>query len=232
MRHYLSQKSLVIIMVGAMVVLFGIGVCVYRARASALVALRGELNQKKTELAGAQARIAKRGQLEQEYTDLREQLAVLEPSLPTYAYVPTFLKQIEALATDTDNAVDGVRPQPRAAAPAPARPPTEGKGEAGAKAGPPGVQPQTAQSVEEAYDRLPIEISLTGGYWDTAQFLSDLATFPKMIAVNDMQFTPTSGAASLTRGAPDLQVKVNLLALIYKGGEEESWTSDAKNSPS
>jgi Tfp pilus assembly protein PilO len=241
MRYYLRHKSLVAILVSAMVVLLGLGVFVYRVRAHTLGTLRVELDQKRTRLAGAQARIAKRGQLEKEYAELRTRLAVLEPSLPTYAYVPTFLKQIEALATNTHNAVAGVRPLPKPAAPAP-NPPAAGEGEGSAangaakpaaNSGAPGTQPKDkAKPTEQMYDRLPIEVSLTGGYWDTARFLHQLATFPKMIAVSDMQFTPTSGARGGITVAPDLQVKVNLMALIYKGGEEKPWTSDAKNSPS
>lgn len=235
MRHHLGHKSLVAIMAAAMVVLLGIGVFVYRARARTLAELRAELTQKQTELAGAKARIAKRPQLEKEYAALRAELAVLEPTLPTYAYVPTFLKQIEALATDTDNAVAGVRPQPKPQTPpaAPAAAEGEGGGEAkpaseapGAKAGAEPAEPRVM-----AYDHLPIEISLVGGYWSTAEFLSHLATFPKMIAVNDLQVAPAARAEGIC-GAPDLQVRLNLLALIYKDGEEEPWTSDAKNSPS
>jgi len=236
MRYHLGHKSLAMIMGGVMLVLCGIGAYVYHARARTLATLRAELKQKQTRLAAAQARIAKRPQLEKEYADLRAQLAVLEPALPTYAYVPTFLKQIEALALDTHNSIGGVRPQLKQQAPRPTPPTAKGKGEAkpGSKAAQPANQPseQPVRSARQAYDRLPIEVSLTGGYWEAAKFLGSLSTFPKMIAVNDLQAVPVARGETM-RGAPDLQVKLNLLALIYKkDGEEESWTSDAKNSPS
>jgi len=219
-----------------MVVLFAIGICVYRARASTLLRLQADLRQKQTELAGDQARIATRGQLEKDYAGLRGQLAVLEPTLPTYAYIPTFLKQLDALAETTHNEVAGVRPLPKPLPAAAPSAPAEGEGGGeqakAAKSEPASGQPKGAQPVGQAYDKLPIEVSLTGDYWNTAKFLSDLATFPKMIAINDMQFTPTTGAGGLGSRTTSLQVKVNLLALIYKGGEERSWTSVAKNSPS
>jgi Tfp pilus assembly protein PilO len=236
MRSHLRHKSLAAIMAGAILLLFGIGVYVYRARARTLTTLRVELNEKKGELAAARARIAKRPQLEKEYADLQVQLAVLEPALPTYAYVPTFLKQLEGLAQATDNGIAGVRPQIKPQAPAPA-PPTakaaEGEGDSPPQPAQPQNQPapQGARSAQDAYDRLPIEVSLKGGYWEAARFLADLASFPKMIAVSEMQVMPVS-RTDLAGVAPDLQVKLNLLALVYKEGVKEPWTSDAKNSSS
>jgi Tfp pilus assembly protein PilO len=167
--------------------------------------------------------------LERKYTGLQERLAVLEPALATYAYIPTFLRQIEKLAQDTSNQVAGVKPLPLIAqtpAPAPA-----GEGQEGAPAG---GQTAAAQGKAEQptavklYDRVPIEFNLTGEYWRTVAFLERLSKFPKMLAVDDLSITPTGQPQGLT--APELRVKMTLLALIQKG--EEKWTSDVKNSSS
>jgi Tfp pilus assembly protein PilO len=200
------------------------GLLLYQSKTTKLRSLSQTRNRKLEELRGLQAKLASRPVLERKYEDLQARLAVLEPTLATYAYIPTFLRQIEQLARDTDNKVSGVKPLPLIAQ-TPASPPAaeEGAGNQGAK--PQAASPPAAQ---ELYDRVPIEFSLEGDYWRTAEFIRRLSKFPKMLAIDDLSLTPTGQPQGLK--APDLRVKMTLLALIQKG--EEKWTSDAKNSSS
>jgi len=210
-------------------VMLCLGLLIYQTKATKLRALTQTRNQKREELRGLQAKLASRPVLERRYGDLQRRLEVLEPTLPTYAYIPTFLRQIEKLANDTDNKVAGVKPLPllqRTPAPAPGAAAAAG-GAAPAQAAP-GAEPAQKTLAAERYDRVPIEFSLNGDYWQTVSFLERLSKFPKMLAVDDISLTPTGQPEGLT--APDLRVKMNLLALIQKG--EEKWTSDAKNSSS
>jgi Tfp pilus assembly protein PilO len=200
------------------------GVLIYQTRATKLRGLTQTRNHKRQELDGLRAKLATRGVLERKYVDLQERLAVLEPALPTYAYVPTFLRQIEKLALDTSNKVSGVKPLPLLER-TPAPVPTEGAAEPAEAAATPA--PPAKKAIDQ-YDRVPIEFNLSGEYWQTVRFLERLSKFPKMLAVDDISLVPAGQAEGLK--APDLRVKMNLLALIQKG--EEKWTSDAKNSSS
>jgi len=221
-----NRKAAFTVLILVSAALLCAGVLVYQTKASKLRALTQTRNEKRQELKGLQAKLATRGALERKFTDLQQRLAVLEPTLPTYAYVPTFLRQIERLALDTSNKVSGVKPLPlleRAPVPAPAQ------GESGANgAAKPATPAEKEPSAIDMYDRVPIEFNLSGEYWQTVRFLERLSKFPKMLAVDDISLTPVNQAVGLR--APDLRVKMNLLALIQKG--EEKWTKDAKNSSS
>ncbi|NIQ99912.1 MAG: type 4a pilus biogenesis protein PilO, partial [Gemmatimonadales bacterium] len=58
------------------------------------------------------AKLTQMPALESRHEELQERLSVLEPSLPDSAYVPTFLRQIETLASETKNAILLIRPKP------------------------------------------------------------------------------------------------------------------------
>ncbi len=205
-------------------VMLCLGLLLYQTKAAKLGSLTQTRNAKRQELRGLQAKLASRPVLERKHTNLQERLAVLEPALATYAYIPTFLRQIEKLAQDTNNQVAGVKPLPLIAqTPAPA---ANGQGQEGTAAGAPAKAKQPA--AVKLYDRVPIEFNLTSEYWRTVAFLEQLSKFPKMLAVDDISLTAAGQPGGLT--APELRVKMNLLALIQKG--EEKWTSDAKSSSS
>jgi Tfp pilus assembly protein PilO len=222
-----NRKAAFTALILASAVLLFLGLLIYQTKATRLQQLTQTRNSKRQELRGLRAKLATRDMLERKYTDLQQRLAVLEPALPTYAYVPTFLKQIEKLAQDTHNKVAGVKPLPLLDKP-PAVAPAEGEGGENGDKKP--AAPAAAPKPPGAglYDRVPIEFNLTGDYWQTVRFLERLSRFPKMLAVNDLAITPATQAVGLT--APDLRVKMNLLALIQKG--DRKWTSDAKNSSS
>jgi len=223
-----NRKAAFTVLILAAGVLLCLGLLIYQTKATGLRGLTQTRNSKRQELQGLRAKLATRDVLERKYQTLEQSLAVLEPALPTYAYVPTFLKQIEKLAQDTDNKVAGVKPLPlldKPPAPAPAE--AEGAGNGDKKAAAP-AKDQPKQPGAGLYDRVPIEFNLTGEYWQTVRFLERLSKFPKMLAVDDIALTPAGQAVGLK--APDLRVKMNLLALIQKG--DKKWTSDVKNSSS
>ena len=201
-------------------VMLCLGLLLYQSRATKLRTLGQTRNDKREQLRGLQAKLASRPVLERKYEDLQQRLAVLEPAVATYAYMPTFLRQIEKLAQETSSRVSGVKPLPLIA-----RTPAPPAGEGGEADQARGAAPLAAAKM---YDSVPIEFNLTGDYWQTVAFLKGLSKFPKMLAVDDISLTPAGQPEGLR--APELRVKMNLLALIQKG--EEKWTSDAKNSSS
>jgi len=62
------------------------------------------------------------------------------------------------------------------------------------------------------YERMPIEMQLQGRYWTMVSFLDHLDRFPKMIAVNDISFSPSGGQKKSA-----ISSRLQLIALVYEG---------------
>jgi Tfp pilus assembly protein PilO len=193
MNKWRSTKPVVAVLCAVTLVLMVVALSIYRSSAKQMSALGTELKAKKQELAGLHKRLAARPAMERRYMSLRTHLARLEMGLPTGAYVPTFLKQIEALALKTGNQIGGVKPE--------------------AGLGQPALSPQQQQKPSSSpYERMPIEMQLQGRYWALTSFLDHLGRFPKIIAVNDISVSPVGGQKK-----NNLSSKVQLIALIYQG---------------
>jgi len=210
-----------------LLLLAAIGV-VYRSYATRIAALDAQLTAKQAQLAGAQACLAREPVLQREYESLKATLAVLEPALTSEEFVPTFLGQIEKLGVATGNQVTGVKPDrettnagPRSAQTAEAGTTPLAAGTAGAAGAQP---PAPARSLVADYERMPLEVTIKGDYWSIARFVKAMSQFPKLVAVNELNITAEGGDADPTH--PKLDARVDMLALIRKGGEQ--WTSVAK----
>jgi Tfp pilus assembly protein PilO len=144
----------------------------------------------------------------------RDELKNLEHSLPNTAYVPTLLRQVEGLARETHNVVRGVRPKIEVAPPP--RRERRSDPEAAAKGDEADAEKSKDQSEKKApepYDKLKIQLSLTGRYADCLQFIHRLTNFPKIVAVNEVQLRPKFDEKT---SAPALDVDLNLTAFILK----------------
>ncbi len=69
------------------------------------------------------------------------------------------------------------------------------------------------------YDFVPIELRIQGTYWTVIDFLDELQRFPKMIAVNDISFSPNQGGIGSGR-SPRLTASMELTAVVTKGGSD------------
>src|SRR5205085_138916 len=109
------------------------------------------------------ARIASRlADTELRYRADTDRLKFLESSLPSMAYVPTLLRQIEQLCKDTHNEVRGVRPDAPVAKPVrPAVRRTDPEAQQGSDDA---ARPDDTPKPPDPYDRLTIQVALTGGY--------------------------------------------------------------------
>ena len=108
-----GDRKVVFALLGiGMLCLIGLGGSLYHAKAGQLNELQQTLTQKENELTEMKAKVQELPQLEERHQELRERLSVLEPALPDSAYIPTFLRQIEALATGTQNSILLIRPKP------------------------------------------------------------------------------------------------------------------------
>jgi len=199
--------------------LIGLGASLYHGKATELKELETTLSQKEAELQEMQTKVTQLPQLEEQYQELRARLAVLEPALPDSAYIPTFLRQIESLASGTRNDILLIRPKPaikRSAADSAVK-----------------INDETGEIIKDAnqpegaapapppmpYDFVPIELRVQGTYWTVIDFLAELQRFPKMIAVNDISFSPNQGGLDSGR-SPKLTASMELTAVVMKGGSD------------
>ena len=232
MSKSMTDKRVIYALLGVVALCFlGIGFSLYRARLERLQALEGRLKKLRGEFAEMQAKIEQRPELEARYVALAERLSSLETGLPSYAYIPTFLRQLESLAGRTSNDVLRIQPKPMIWA-------GEGEAEedpelaaARRQSEPETTESATGKEAKEEnvpYNRLPIEVRLRGRYWTAISFLEELRHFPKMIAVNDLGFQPTEQNAQ--QREPELAITLDLTAVIMEGGKK--WEVAAKPSSS
>jgi Tfp pilus assembly protein PilO len=214
-----SRLVRITILIVCAAVFIGAGLWLHRAKSSRLQQLKQTLAEKEAAVEEANTKISQIGDLEARNEELGRQIAVLEPNLPTAAYIPTFLAQIQKLAGQTDNHLILIKPKPkpfvRAAAPAPA-PVNEGEGA--------GTQSPTTSSAGgnngvavSPYDQVDIELGFDGTYLSTLEFLQRLRAFPKMIAVNEISLKPNTNSRDAgTMSDPVLNVTLQLSAVIAK----------------
>jgi Tfp pilus assembly protein PilO len=169
--------------------------------------------QEKEKQRDESARIASRlADTELRYKQDTDHLKFLEASLPSAAYVPTLLKQIEHLCKDTHNEVRSVRPD---AAPAKPVRPAVRRTDPEAQTSDDNKDRPEDKPKPEPYDRLQIQVSLTGGFPEYQNFLQQLTRFPKIVAVDRVSLRPHTDAAHPT-AAPQLDVDMQLTAFILK----------------
>lgn len=210
-----GDRKVVFALLGiAVLCLIGLGGSLYHAKTSELSKLKDQLEANESQLTEVREKLTELPQYEAQYGKLQARLSVLEPSLPDSAYIPTFLRQIEGLATGTQNNILMIRPKPavqRAAAPTTTIDDETGeivKVEGDAAAPEPAALP---------YDFVPIELRLEGTYWTAIDFLVELQKFPKMIAVNDVSFSPDQSRLGAGQ-SPRLTATMDLTAVVTKGG--------------
>ena len=212
-----GDRKVVFALLGiAVLCLIGLGGSLYHAKTSELSKLKGELEANETQLTEVRGKLTELPQYEARYAKLQTRLSVLEPSLPDSAYIPTFLRQIEGLATGTENRILTIRPKPaiqRTAAPT-----TTINDETGEIVQIEG-KPAAPEPVALPYDFVPIELRLEGTYWTAIDFLVELQKFPKMIAVNDVSFVPDQSRLGAGQ-SPRLTATMDLTAVVTKGGND------------
>ncbi len=207
-------------------VLVGAAVGIYRHEAGKLSGLQAQLRADQARLEDVKTKITRMPQLEVEFAQLGQRLAVLEKPLPDVAYIPTFLRQIEGLAVDTNNRIVMIRPrkkQKNAATKSAVKMNNEtgevttDEGGAGDKES--GKTAKEKKKPELPYEFVPIEMKIEGTYWTTLDFLKKLQRFPKMIAVNSIGFAPRPSGTE-AGGSPDLNVTLDLMAVVTKGAKD------------
>ncbi len=227
MRPGPDRKVVFALVAIAALCVIGLGATLYRGKVEQLSRLHDELQDKRDKLASLHDKLTRQPELEAKFSALQTRLSVLEPGLPSSAYMPTFLRQIEGLAVSTHNRIIMIRPKESnenkggkavtinnetgdvVAAPA------SGGDKKDASAATSGAK----KTPKLPYDRMDIEVKVRGTYWTVLNFLDELQKFPKMIAVNDISFTPERAGAAVQGTGADLSATLALTAVIAKGGK-------------
>lgn len=152
-----------------------------------------------------------------EYQDALSQIRFLETSVSTEAYVPTLLKQIEALSTSVNLKVTEVKPTkevPKAAARTAksGAKAAEGKVEDASKTKP---GDEEDKPKEAPYDEVNIALELKGKYSNVLDFLYKLTSFPKILAVKSISISPSDSQPSY-KNSPALSVNMTITAFVLK----------------
>jgi len=216
MSNKQNRAAVIALLAAVGFVLITIGVVVYHAKSKQLRGLQRDLSQVQQKVEEVHTKVKQLPVLETEYQELNHQVAVLEPSLPTEAYIPTFLAQLQTLAGTTNNRLTLIKPKPRRNLPVVQRPEQDVVADDAQAAKPAALQAEAADPVSP-YDEIGIEVAFEGTYWTALEFLGQLRSFPKMIAVNNLSIKPVSnstGAAQCSN--PLLEVTFQLIAVIPK----------------
>ncbi len=226
MKSGSDRKVILALLAIAALCVIGLGASLYRHKVAHLSRLEKELTEKKQKLAEAKEKVAAKDDLEARFSELQDQLAVLEPSLPDAAYIPTFLRQIENLAAKTNNQILMIRPKEQEKKkPGKAVKINNETGEVikedsskNKKAGS-GKGDQAEEEPKLPYDKSDIELKIKGTYWSVVSFLDELQKFPKLISVNDLAFSPERGGGSDQGPNAEIDATLSLTAVIMKGGK-------------
>lgn len=215
LRIKASQQTL-LILIGVCIIIFAGSAFTYANRTKRFVDLQNKVSEKESLLMDSQRTVRKLVTTKEEYLDDQSKLGVLEMGVSTKAYVPTLLRQLEDLGRGVNLKVVGVRPKA-----------VEAQVEAAAAESGNQDNTQKIEKKPDPYDKLTVDIEVNGKYWDVVRFLHEITTFPKIIAVNDLQITPMSDSEG--KGSPNLSVKLNTTAFILR--DNAATKNESKNAP-
>ncbi len=234
-----SSKGVTALVIVAVVILFG-SVLAYLGVAGKLKSAVTEMEAKAKQVDESREIAQKLEASKLEYLDARSQVRYLEASVSTQEFVPTLLKQLERLGTSVNLKVLGVRPSQDKVKSVPKRSLSSGKAASEGNletASATKSDPGNGEAVQKPspYDELSIELQLQGRYMDALDFLYRLTSFPKIIAVNEVEMSPPASHSS-GLGSPTLTMKLKVTAFVLKEPRSQraskppgSGTSDSRN---
>jgi Tfp pilus assembly protein PilO len=222
-----NRKVVFAVLVLFAVCLIALGATLYRRKGNEIAGLQKRLSGERSRLANVREKINRIPELKGKYDRLQARIDFLEPSLPDAAYIPTFLKQIESLAADTGNDILEIRPKVKQKTAKTTGGAVQINSETGevAKSTEADKKQENAKGAKDKeapqlpYEFLPIELKMGGTYATAVDFLAALQRFPKMIATNNLSFSPQASQANVYY-SPRLTATVELLAVVAKKGDD------------
>ncbi|MCX8052245.1 MAG: type 4a pilus biogenesis protein PilO [Armatimonadetes bacterium] len=223
-----SSKGVTMLVIIAVVILFGC-VLLYLAVAGKLKSAVSEMETKTKRVEESRQIAEKLEASKLAYLDARSQVRCLETSVSTQEFVPTLMKQLEQLGRSVNLKVLAVRPSlekkktPLKRSLSSGKEASEGNLQSASEAK--SESPQKSASKSPPYDELKIELELQGRYMDALGFLYKLTSFPKIIAVDEVEMEPP-GSRLPTFVSPTLTMRLKVTAFLLK---EENKTGKLEN---
>lgn len=209
----------VVILIAVAVVIFIGGVLEYAGMSAKLGTAREELKTKLEKVSQSKEIAQKRDQAKLNYDDTVSQLGFLEASVSSEAYVPTLLKQIEKLAKTTNLKVKSIAPEESASKEMTR---TAGSGRQAAEGNIDAASQEKSNDAdkskkkeEKPYRELNIKLEFAGKYSNVLEFIHNLNSFPKIMAVKDVSIQPKDTQMAI-QSSPMLQVKMQVTAYVLK----------------
>lgn len=174
----------------------GAGLVAFRfSNLSADKARVAALRQDSQDEAVVQAELAKS---QQDLDEAKATLTHLEMGIPSTAYIPTMLQELEKIGKDCGISVTGVRPVPKAVTAAVTAQSADG----------------SASIQKPAYDQLDIEVKGRGNYSSVQKFVKALQTFPKIVGAHTIDIVPCLEPKEAASGVVD--ITLGLRAYLFK----------------
>ncbi len=121
--------------------------------------------------------------------ELNTKLTSVDQNLVDYKYIPTYLKQLQKIATDTGNSIHSIAPHELHVLDLQKSKLVAGKApDAGAGATPDAGANTAAKPGQ--YQLQPITLEIEGSYLNLVKFLDALRKFPKLVYVRNLSITP------------------------------------------
>lgn len=177
--------------VTAAVFVAGVGATFYQYSSMCEVGTRVDTLRKK---ADHEKELAKQAEASaQKVKETSEQLAHLEKGVPKPAYVPTLLKELEAVGTKNGISVLGVRPMITVD---------------------PTKKDDPNSKKKKPYDELRIEVKGRGTYRSVMNFLGALKEFPKIVAARSLTASPKIETGKASTGQLDVTIELKTYLFV------------------
>ena len=184
-----NPKAFMYLALGTVVV--GGGLCSFEY--TKLGDVRGRVSKLRAEVSDPKAVKDRLDQSGMKLEGARRSLMHLEATVSSAAYVPSLLRDLDGFGKQNGIAVTGVRPAPKK------------PGDDVAKV-----------KVQKPYDELSIQVTGTGTFGAIQNFVSNLPSFPKIVAARMVSIEPARSSNPETKSGL-LSMTVQLTAYIFKG---------------
>jgi len=207
----LPTSKKILILAAAVVVILGLyGYLVYLPQQVKLDALRLELGKLNKELEEGKAVTRDLAKFRKEAEGLQRQLTLALAQLPNKKEIPTLLRNISSLGKGSGLEFHLFKPLPEQRVGAQTevsgkqKPPARGRGKATTSDKPESQEPQ------EFYARVPLELTMSGGYHNVATFFDKISKLDRIINILDFSM----GDAEEVGG--ETVVKTSCLATTFR----------------
>jgi len=128
----------------------------------------------------------------------------LEAGVPTFAYVPTLMTELEKTGKQFGIKILGVRPIVKAAS----------------------SDKKQSSKKDKPYQEMAIEVKGLGNYGSIMRFVNSLQEFPKIVAARSVQLAPK---VEMGQAKVDLEMVVELRAYVFPDGKDKPKPANTEN---